>query len=130
MATNTDEDVLFSGRRRSVHHITGRNTDGTAETDVQKIDISTLTSPNGGTPSQVYVEAIEYLTSGFGNVQLLFDNSTNERIANLAGSGEVSWVSAGGFLNPATGTGDILLTTRDAAANDTYDITVWLKHKD
>lgn len=131
MATTTTETALFSGQRRSTHHLTGINTDATAEAAVQKIDISTLTGPDGGNPpSTVTVEAIEWNIQGFSSVELLWDNTSNQTVALLSGAGELSWWSSGGKENTAAGgTGDILLTSRDAAANDTYDITLYLKHE-
>lgn len=131
MATTTTETKLFEGRVRSTHHITGRNTDGTAETAVQKVDISTLTGPDGkNPPSSVTVEAIEYNVQGFSSVELLWDRTTNQTIGFLAGAEERNWYSAGGKHDPGSGgTGDILLTSRDAAAGDTYDITLVLKHE-
>lgn len=131
MATTTTETKLFDGTRRSVHHLTGRNTDATAETDVQKIDISTLTGPDGvNAPSSVTVEYIEYTVQGFSSVELLWDHTSNETISFLAGAGEVNWIPVGGKHDSNSGsTGDILLTSRDAAANDTYDITIHLRHE-
>lgn len=130
MATTTDKNAVFKGKRRSVWQLLGRNTDTNEESNAQKIDISAdLTGPDGNAPARVDVEAIEYNVQGFGSLELLWDNSTNERIARLSGAGEVNWYDSGGRVNPATGTGDILLTTYDAAAGDTYDITLWLKHQ-
>lgn len=130
MATTTDNSKLFEGGRRSAHHILGRNTDGTAETTVTKVDISTLTGPDRKTaPTNVTIEAIEYNINGFGGVELLWDHGTNITIAHLQGAGEVNWYSVGGKKDTGTGTGDIVLTSRDATAGDTYDITLWLKHE-
>jgi hypothetical protein len=129
MATTTDKTVLFSGQRRSVHHLTGLNTNATGETGVTKVDKSTLKGPDGGEPSSLTVEAIEYSVQGFSSVELLWDHGTDINIAYLSGAGEWNWYSAGGKHDTGTGTGDILLTSRGAADGDTYDITLWLKHE-
>ena len=129
MATTTNEDILYKGQRRSVHHIVGRNTDGTGETGVQKVDKSALTDHDGKEPSSLTVEAIEYNVQGFGSVELLWDHGTDINIGYLSGAGELNWSSSGGKHDSGTGTGDIILTSRDAASGDTYDITLWLKHE-
>lgn len=129
MATTPNNTILFNGNRRSVHHLVGRNTDASAETAVKKVDKSALTTFDGTAPSKLTVEAIEWNIQGFSSIDLLWDHGTDILITTLSGAGEYSWYSAGGKHDTGTGTGDIALTSRDAAAGDTYDITLWLKHE-
>lgn len=129
MTTATTETILFDGNRRSVHHITGLNSDATGETGVQKIDKSALTTFDGNEPSSLTVEEIEWNIQGFTSIDLLWDHGTDILITTLSGAGEYSWLSAGGKHDTGTGTGDILLTSRGAADGDSYDITLWLKHE-
>lgn len=131
MATTTTETALFKGKRRSVWHITGENTDATGETAATKVDISTLVGPDRvNAPSKVTVEAIEYLVSGFNFVTLAWDHTSDVTIAHLAGSGEFNWVPVGGKHDTGSGgTGDIILTSDGAADGDVYDITIWLRHE-
>lgn len=132
MATTTTETALFNGTRRSVHHLTGRNTDVTGETGVQKVDISGLTGPDGvNAPSSVTVESIQYNVQGFSSVELLWDHTSDVTIAFLAGADEVDWLPVGGKKDSGSGgSGDIILTSRGADDGDTYDITLYLRHEE
>lgn len=129
MADTVTTTELFSGQRRSVHHFTGRS-DGTGETTVQKVDISSLSGPDGSAPSAVTVEAVEWVIQGYASIDLLWDHTSDVQITVLSGSGEYDWTSAGGKHDSGSGgSGDVLLTSNGASAGDTYDITLWLKHE-
>ena len=130
MADTVDSKVIHSGRRYGVH-ITNVS-DGTGESAVVKVDISTLTDPNGAVCTKFQVDRIEYNIQGFTSVRLFWDHTTDDELAVLpAGSGVMDWSVGGGKKDPASagGTGDIVLTTAGAIANATYDITIWGRPK-
>ena len=133
MADLVDTYTLLDGRRHLVRRFTNIS-DGTGESDVVKVDISTLTGPDGANPpSTLSIEYIQYSIQGFEAVRLEWDATTDDIIAVLAGDGYMDFREHGGFHDPFStgGTGDILLTTvGTAAANDTYDITIKFKKKD
>ena len=130
MADTVDSKVIHSGRRYCVH-LTNVS-DGTGEVAVVKIDISGLTDPRGAVCTKFSIDRIEYNIQGFTSVRLFWDHTTDDELAVLpAGAGMMDWSVGGGKADPASagGSGDILLTTAGAAANATYDITIWGRPK-
>ena len=104
---------------RNSTHLNGRLvqrftnlSDGTGESGVTKIDISTFTSPKGAAATYSAIERIEYNISGM-TVALYWDHTTDDEIAVLSGSGVVDQSMDGNRVDPRSsgGTGDILLTT-------------------
>lgn len=104
--------------------------DGTGESAVTKVDISTFTCPNGSAATYSAVERIEYNIAGM-IVSLLWDHTTDDEIAVLSGSGLADQSMDGMRVDPRStgGTGDILLTTTGHSSGDSYDITLYLKLK-
>lgn len=128
MTDTVTSKVLFNGDLKHVIHLTNRS-DGTGESNVVKVDKSTLTGPGSGEPSYLVVEKIKYDVLGM-RVTLSVDHTTDEIIAVLQGFGELDFRSVGGLLLSGTGdTGDILLTTAGQASGDGYDITLYLRKK-
>lgn len=121
-----------SGNRHVVVQLLGLS-DGTGETNVKKVDLTDLKHPNGSSPARVAVEKIDYHTSGMG-ATLNFDRTPAKLIARIpiGDNGCVDFTNTGGKVDTGGdgGTGDILLTSVDADAGDTYDITLTLKLKD
>ena len=132
MADTVGVDYIFKGTRKVKVRFTNIS-DGTGETAVTKVDISTLTGPDGTAPTKLVVEEVEGMVQGFSSVQLFFDHTANDELAILGtGYSYFNWRDGGGFTDPASagGTGDILLTTVGASATATYDITLTLRLKD
>ena len=131
MADTVDSLVVFAGNRRRVVRLTNVS-DGTGESAVTKVDISTLSLKNGVAPTAVAVEGIVYNIQGFSSVRLFWDHTTNDEISVLSGSGVKDYTNVGGLMDPrsAGDTGDILLTTAGGASGSVYDITLFLKLKD
>jgi len=110
--------------------------DGTGETDIHKVVLADLQTSDGSTPTKVIVERIDYSINGI-SVTLEWDGATDEVIARLnadAGGGSVEgsmdFTKWGGMVPTVSGgTGDIMLTSEAAGANDTYDITLSLRLK-
>lgn len=128
MADTVNTTVIHQGR----HYVVNwqNRSDGTGESGVAKLDISTLTKLNGSIPTYTVVDRLEWSISGM-TVRLDWDHTTDDELATLSGTGSFDWSSLGGKVDPksAGGTGDILLTTNGQAAGATYDITAWVRLK-
>ncbi len=127
MADTVNTDTVHDGLYRQTVHLTNES-DGTGESAVAKVDISTKThgGPNGIAATYSVIDLIEYSVSGFNYVVLEWDHTTNDEIAVLSGQGVVDWRDVGGKADPQSGggTGDILLTTDGALDGAHYDITI------
>lgn len=100
--------------------------DGSGESAVNKLDISTLRPA----VDQFDVVDIQYSVFGMA-VALYWDHTTDEPIAVLQGSGRLSFneCPGGGLVDPqgpAVGA-DLLLTTTGHSAADSYTITLKLR---
>lgn len=129
MADTVNSDVVVDGDRNYVIHLQNVS-DGTGESAVKKVDISTLTFSDGRTPTMLKLMEVQYAIQGFTYVQLLWDATTDDEIVTLpVGSGVLSFDGVGGLADPQTTgtTGDVFLTTAGAASGATYDITLVLK---
>lgn len=109
--------------RRQVMKFTNLS-DGTGESGVTKIDISTLTGPNGVAPTKISIQKIQYHVQGMA-IKVYFDRTTDIIIGQLNGFGCIDYTDVGGLVDIGTGdTGDVLFTTTGHSAGDTYDITI------
>ena len=127
MADTVTVVKLFEGAKHVYFHFTNKS-DGTGESAVTKIDISTLTS-DGRTPVSLSLIDIAGNVSGFDFAELLWDHTVDVCISVLSGDVSTSYDSMGGNHDTGTGgTGDILLTTAGGAVNSSYDlVTKWRK---
>jgi hypothetical protein len=121
---------LFEGAKHVYYQFTNIS-DGTGESAVTKIDISTLTS-DGRTPTSLSLIEIVGNVSGFNYAELLWDHGTDVQIGVFSGDVSISYDIPGGNHDTGSGgTGDILLTTNGGAAGSTYDlVTKWRKKFD
>jgi hypothetical protein len=108
--------------------------DGTGSTDVVLVDKSAYTGPDGTEPAKLVIEKIEYTADGM-QVQLEFEHTADDLIANLAGHGCMDFAQGGkfqGFVDPASagGTGDIVATTVGHTAGDKATVTLYMRKKD
>lgn len=118
--------------------------DGTGETNVVKVDKSTLTMRNASgalvEPAALDVQCIRWNVQGYTSIRLSWDHGTDDLICAVSGSGFDDAVSGGpfaeglgtrGLRDPKTadGTGDILLTSAGAASGATYDLTIWFRKR-
>lgn len=125
MANIRAEQTLLDGDRNVVISCTG--TLDTSDLALSLlVDVSTLVPA----PTFVRVDKIEYSLSGVLGVQLLWEATADDPLANLAGQGELCYEAAGGLQNPRTAgsNGDILIKTTgwSAGAVLTYTITLYL----
>ena len=102
--------------------------DGTGEAAVIKVDKSALTDLAGLEPVALDLIGVEWDVSGMA-VTLLWDHTTDDEMIVLNGQGEWDQVRDGAIRDPrsAGDTGDVLLTTAGATANDAYTILLRLK---
>lgn len=130
MVDTVSTDVVFDGQRRYTVHFTNES-DGTGESGVTKIDISTLTNGAGEVATYSTVDLIEYSVFGFNYVAVEWDHTTNDEIGILKGQGVIDWVAFGGLTDPrsAGGTGDVIFTTDGGGDGSGYDITIHLRPK-
>jgi len=99
--------------------------DGTGESGVTKIDLSTLLNYYKQIPASLNILQIKYDCSGM-QVQIIADGSSPKVLQTLSGFGTLDFEQSGGINTANTGTnsGNVLFTTIGASANDTYNITL------
>jgi hypothetical protein len=128
MAVSTK--VLFNGN--NLYHVILRSiSTGTDETDVTKIDRSTLIGPDQiNPPARIQIQELTWNVNGFDEVSISWNFGTDEIIHRMTGDNYVDYRPSGGLVpgtvpSDLTSTdGDIILSTVGAAANDTYDIYI------
>ena len=133
MADAVTSTTILDGTHRALIQITSLS-DGTGESAVNKVDVSGLNARADGTAcSGVTIDKVHHSVTGFTQVQLFWDATTNTVALALAESsnGHMDFSNFGGIQNTSSSgkTGDILLTTIGAANLDTYVIVLdLLKH--
>ena len=100
--------------------------DATGESDVVKVDKSTLTNVNGSVPLAINIMSARWAIQGFSYIKLEWDATTDDVAMLLSGNGYDNFEAAGGLRDPRSSgaVGDIVLTSVGAAAGATYDITL------
>lgn len=129
MADAVTSQTIQDGERKAVLKFTNVS-DGTGETNVVKVDVSSLAANSSGQAcTKVTVAQIWWQCVGMG-VELLFDATANVLVIGLSpdSNGYHDYTPFTGIPNNAgTGvTGDILFTTIGASANDTYTVILEL----
>lgn len=116
---NTPEELVL--------HLTNIS-DGTGESAVNKAAIASFTGRGGAAVLGWDIKAVRWCMQGINSVRLLFDAATDDVGYVLSGNG---YDEADALVDPRSGTpaGNLLLTTQGAAANGTYDITIWLNKR-
>ena len=120
--------VKMNESDKHVYYLFIGESDGTGESDVQKIDISTLTIGSTTVTALALVHAQGNVSVG-QSVKLSYDQGTDVVIAHFTGDVILDAEAAGGILDTGSaGTGDVLLSTVGFAAADTYTLlTKWRK---
>jgi hypothetical protein len=128
MADAVTSVVAFNGTKQYAVRLTNV-CDGTGESAVVKIDVSTLLKEAGGgalpvAATECRIMEIQWNIYGFSEVKLLWDANTDDLAQTLSGNGYRSYWDQGGLKNPkSTGwTGDINLTTTTNTSGNHYDI--------
>ena len=129
MADAVATQILFQGDKQVIMKFTNAS-DGTGESAVTKVDVSTLASYQGKPCVEVQIDRIYFLTHGM-EVRLLWGATTNVTIltAPQNDSQTMDFNDFGGLGNNAGAgkTGNILFTTLDASAGDTYTIILVMR---
>lgn len=125
MADAVATQVLFDGERMAIMKFTDIS-DGTGENKALKVDVSALTPSSFSKACDgVTITKIHALTHGL-EVDMYWDATTDVLIASIPQNTMYSMdlTQFGGLWNNADGgkTGDVLFSTRDASAGDTYTI--------
>lgn len=134
MADTVTNKTVIDTPKEIIVHLTCIS-DGTGETNVVKIDKSTLVAVGGAAPTALNLDSVQSSINGFTYVKLRWNHTTPDTMIVLApGNGYSADFTfadklrdlgrTGGLLDPqsAGGTGNIELTSVGAAANATYDI--------
>lgn len=128
MADAVTSQVLAGGTnsRRYIVHLTCVS-DGTGETNVVKVDKSTITNSAGVEPTAVNIAEVQWTMQGFEYVKLSWDHTTDDTAMVLGpGQGFLCFEEAGVIKDPRSigGTGDLLLSTSGAVSGASYDIYI------
>lgn len=119
------EAYKSAGRGEYVYRYTNRS-DGTGESAVTKIDVSTFNNAAGEAGSAVTIDRIEWSVSGFDYIHAYWDHTSDVTIGVLTGSGVMDFSYFGGHPDSGSGgTGDVLFTTNGGAAGSAYDVTIY-----
>lgn len=114
--------------------------DGTGESNVVKVDKSTLLSTLGIEPVSLDIEAVRWNVQGFTSVRIYWDHTVDDLALVMSGSGQEvfkmadndpSYKAPYGLQDPrsAGAPGDIILSTAGTTAGNSYDITLWLRKR-
>ena len=126
MADAVATQVLVDDTRRAVFKFTSIS-DGTGETGVVKIDVSTLASYQGAPCTGVSIQRVDAITVGVG-LNILWDATTDVLIMAFGADEFVSFDFSrfGGLTNNSGGgkTGDVLFTTVGSTAGDKYTVVM------
>lgn len=128
MADAVTTQILEEGPRNVVMKFTNIS-DGSGESAVLKVDVSTLTGFNGQIPSEVIIEKIQYLLFGM-QVQILWDADTDVvSVVLVPDAGDCVDFREWPIPNNAGAgkTGDIRFTTVGHTAGDSYTIILVLR---
>jgi hypothetical protein len=125
MADTVDTIAIFKGKRTAAYRLLGIS-DGTGESLVTKIDLSTLTKSDGAAPTRCSILAIKWDVQGYSSVRLYWDHTTPDECMVMSKVGYIDYRELGGLVDPASagGTGNLKLTSADPVSGATYDITV------
>ena len=134
MADAVTSQTLIDGDLYAVMKFTNIS-DGSGESAVTKVDVSSLQPLGSNTASQktctgVVIERIWWQCIGM-KVQILFDASSDAFCIELGEnqSGHHDYTSFGGLVNPASSgvTGDIMFTTVGHSSADTYTVIMQVR---
>jgi hypothetical protein len=145
MADTVTSNVIYQDAKQYVVHLTSLS-DGTGETNVVKVDKSTLTAVGGAEPTALDIERVDYTITGFTSVKITWDHATDSPGLLLTGANSLDFTGLGsrygaahilrdaqrtpGLQDPKTAdsTGDLLLTSAGASGS-AYAITLWLSKR-
>jgi len=129
MADTVATQILFQGDKVLVMKFTDAS-DGTGETAVKKVDVTTLATYQGKACTAVQIDKVYALTHGM-EVRLLWEATANGTIMTIPQNvmQTMDFDQFGGLDNNTTTgkTGNILFTTLDASSGDSYTIILVMR---
>lgn len=129
MADTVATQILFQGDKVLVMKFTNAS-DGTGESAVKKVDVTTLATYQGKACTAVQIDKIYGLTHGM-EVRLLWEATANGTILTVPQNvmQTMDFDQFGGLDNNTTTgkTGNILFTTLDASSGDAYTIILVMR---
>jgi len=129
MADAVATQILFQGDKQVIMKFTNAS-DGTGETNVTKVDVSTLTPYQQKPCVAVQIDKVYAMTHGM-ELRMLWGASTNVTIMSIPQqvAQTFDFNEFGGLDNNAGAgkTGNILFTTLDASAGDFYTIILVMR---
>lgn len=125
MADTVTSNVIATGPRNHTAVFTNIS-DGTGETGVVKVDLSTFKIGTGEIATSITIDAVEWNMQGIDYIKLTWDHTTDDTALVLSGTGEMCFKKCGGLRDPgsAGGTGDLLLTTGAATSGGSYTLVL------
>jgi hypothetical protein len=124
MADAVTAKTIFKGTHRAVYQFTNVS-DGSGETNVKKIDISTLSvDPRFSTaPTTINITRVFFNTYNMG-VKISYNHTTPDVVLALDGSSNFDMTSFGGITDPGStgGDGSLLFSTIGAVNGAVYSI--------
>src|SRR5574343_990714 len=96
MADTVTNQVVLGGKTDYVVHLTGIS-DATGETNVVKIDKSTLLDQIGVEPPRIIIQSIRWAIQGYSYIKLSWDHGTDVTAMVLSGNGYDSFEEIGGL---------------------------------
>lgn len=128
MADVVDTKVVFSGTKEYEVHLLNLS-DGTGESAVTKIDVSTLTAGNGKPVSGIAIEHIRANVHGMSVLLACKGTSPIDMIRLGEGLNQMDFRKSGGmvFKNTGSGANNVTLTTTGQVSGSTYDITLRIR---
>jgi hypothetical protein len=129
MADTVATQILFQGDKVLVMKFTDAS-DGTGETAVKKVDVTTLATYQGKACTAVQIDKIYAMTHGM-QVRLLWEATANGTILTIPQNvmQTMDFDQFGGLDNNTTTgkTGNILFTTLDTSSGDSYSIILVMR---
>ena len=129
MADTVATQILFQGDKTLVMKFTNAS-DGTGETTVKKVDVTTLATYGGKACTAVQIDKVYAMTHGM-EVRLFWEATANGTIMTIPQNlmQTMSFDEFGGLDNNTTTgkTGNILFSTLDASSGDAYTIILVMR---
>jgi len=124
MADVVAVQTIFAGTDKVTIHLTNIS-DGTGESAVKKLDISTLKCANGRAPTKLSLWEVEGLCAVM-TVKIYSNFGTTPLTWSVLGGTpiHICYANVGGLVDTGTGTGDgsVLLTTTGHTSAARYDL--------
>jgi hypothetical protein len=125
-AADTVSSTTIRNTNGNYAFLFGNASDGTGESAVVKVTAAELS----GTPTKFMITKLKWATIGMA-VSVLFDASTDDRVAILTGTGSLDELSNGPLKDPQSSghTGNVLFTTHLSTSTVKGSYTIYMELK-